>query len=598
MRLTNLWKPVLLLASLVGLTYAAVPASEVKLESYTYSNNVLSGKIYVKNIAYAKTVTVIYSDNSDSWSYSTEAAYTEPISGTNYEYWQFSTTVGSSGIHQFYIKYVVNGVSYYDNNGGQGKNYVVATSTSSPSSTSTGPDPTTPTGPVIVPTGTVAVPGGNSTISTWAKTQKATSFKMVLSNINPAGTVKGFIAASLSTSGPDYFYSWTRDSALVANMVSFMYSTEYAGDATVLGLLKDYVTFQVNEQSASTVCNCLGEPKFNKDGSSYTGSWGRPQNDGPAERASTLIAFAKTYAAQTSDSTYVSGTLKTAIFKDLDYIVTVWSNNCYDLWEEVNGLHFYTLMVMRHGLVKGAEFATANGDSTRATTYTNTANTIRAKIDTFWSSSKNYVSVTQNQSGGANKPSGLDVSVLIAANAAGLGDGFYTSGSDKILASAVAIENSFASIYSVNSNLPSWLGNAIGRYPEDTYNGNGNSQGNPWFIGIATYAELYYRAIIEWTIGSGISVNSVNLPFFQKFDSSITSGTTYAPGSAGFTTLTSKIALAADAYLSTVKYHGSTNGSFSEQFDRTSGTMTGARDLTWSHAAVITAIEAKSGLLV
>ncbi|KAI9024411.1 glucoamylase A precursor [Phycomyces nitens] len=591
MRLTNLWKPVLFLVSLIGLTSAAVPASEVKLESYTYSNNVLAGKIYVKNIAYAKVVTVYYSDSSDQWSYNAAASYSEGISGTNYEYWTFSTTVGSSGIHQFYIKYVVNGVSYYDNNGGQGKNYVVASTTTTP------PSPTS-SAPVIVPTGVVKVPEGNSTISTWAGTQKTTSFKMVLSNINPAGAVKGFIAASMSTSGPDYFYAWTRDSAMVANMVSFMYGTDYAGDSTVLGLLKDYVTFQLNEQSASTVCNCLGEPKFNKDGSSYTGSWGRPQNDGPAERATTFINFAKTYTAQTSDSTYVSGTLKAAIFKDLDYIVSVWSNNCFDLWEEVNGLHFYTLMVMRHGLVKGAEFATSNGDSTRASTYTNTANTIRNKIDGFWSSSNGYIAVTQNQSGGANKPSGLDVSVLIAANVAGLGDGFYTSGSDKILATSVAIEKSFASLYSINSNLAPWLGTAIGRYPEDTYNGNGNSQGNPWFIGTATYAELYYRAIIEWTIGSGITVNSVNLPFFKKFDSSIASGTTYAPGSAGFTSLTSKIALAADAFLSTVKYHGSANGSFSEQYDRTSGSMTGARDLTWSHAAVITAIEAKAGLLV
>ena len=48
-----------------------------------------------------------------------------------------------------------------------------------------------------------------------------------------------------------------------------------------------------------------------------------------------------------------------------------------------------------------------------------------------------------------------------------------------MLATAVAIENSFANLYTINKNKPSWLGTAIGRYPEDTYNGNGNSQGNP-----------------------------------------------------------------------------------------------------------------------
>jgi glucoamylase len=87
-------------------------------------------------------------------------------------------------------------------------------------------------------------------------------------------------------------------------------------------------------------------------------------------------------------------------------------------------------MVMRKGLVNGANFAARNGDSTRANTYTNTANNIKSKIDTFWSSSNNYVTVTQSKTAGVDK-AGYDIANLIAANVGSTQDGFYTPGSEK-----------------------------------------------------------------------------------------------------------------------------------------------------------------------
>jgi glucoamylase len=251
-------------------------------------------------------------------------------------------------------------------------------------------------------------------------------------------------------------------------------------------------------------------------------------------------------------------------------------------------------MVMRKGLIRGANFATRNGDSTRASTYTTTANTIKTKIDTFWSSSNNYVTVSQSVTSGVSK-AGYDIATLIAANSGGVQDGFYTPGSDKILATAVAIESQFASLYSINTNAAAYLGTAIGRYPEDTYNGNGNSNGNAWFLATNAYAELYYRAINEWTLAGKVTVTSINLSFFKKFDSAAAVGTVYTVGTTAFGTMTQNVALAADKFFSTVKYHALTNGSMPEQYDRTSGVPTGARDLTWSHAALISAALAKSG---
>lgn len=40
----------------------------------------------------------------------------------------------------------------------------------------------------------------------------------------------------------------------------------------------------------------LGEPKYYVNGQVYTGPWGRPQRDGPALRATTLMKFARIYS--------------------------------------------------------------------------------------------------------------------------------------------------------------------------------------------------------------------------------------------------------------------------------------------------------------
>jgi glucoamylase len=150
-------------------------------------------------------------------------------------------------------------------------------------------------------------------------------------------------------------------------------------------------------------------------------------------------------------------------------------------------------------------------------------------------------------------------------------------------------------LYTINSGLASYLGTAIGRYPEDTYNGNGNSQGNPWFICTNAFAELYYRAINEWTKAGSVTVDSTSVSFFQKFDSTAVSGTKYTVGTTAFTNLVQSVATGADKFFSTVQFHASTNGSMSEQYNRDTGSMTGARDLTWSHASLISASKAKAG---
>ncbi|KAI8086021.1 glucoamylase [Halteromyces radiatus] len=430
--------------------------------------------------------------------------------------------------------------------------------------------------------GVASFPSGNATISSWAPNQSNISLKNMFTSINPPNTARGFLAASLSTSSPNYYYSWTRDSALSYRVL--VNQLRSGANSTIDGYLQDYVAFSQNSQSVNTVCNCLGEPKFNPDGSSFSGPWGRPQNDGPAERASTLIL----YAGSSSNTD-----LKTIIYKDLDYVTTVWDNQNFDLWEEVNGRHFFTYMVMRRGLLDGVDYATKNGDTDKASSYKAVVANIESRINSFWQS--DHITVTIDQASGVSKPSGLDASVLIASNVGSRADGFFTPGSDKVLATAVKIEAAFANLYNINKNKADYLGTAIGRYPEDVYNGTGTSTGNPWFICTNAFAELYYRAIKEWTDAGSVKVTDISQPFFAKFDSSATSGTTYTAGSSEFTSLVNNIANAADQFLSTVHYHQHANGSLSEQYNRDTGYSQGAYDLTWSGASMVTALNAKAG---
>ncbi|ORX44578.1 glucoamylase [Hesseltinella vesiculosa] len=418
-------------------------------------------------------------------------------------------------------------------------------------------------------------PSGNATITSWGSSQHTISLNEMKNNINPPGSAPGFLAASLCTASPNYYFDWTRDSALSFRvLVNELQNGK--SDSTIQSDLASYIQFVKSSQTAN-----LGEPKFNADGSVFTGPWGRPQNDGPAERASTLILYDKLNGNSNS---------KSYVYNDLNYVVSNWQSSCFDLWEENQGQHFFSLMMMRRALLDGVTYATNNGDSSEASNYKSVVSNIESLINTFWTG--NYVIVTLGTSAKSN---GLDAAVLLGANIGGLGDGFYTPGSDKILATSVVLENAMKSEYPLNSNLPNWLATAIGRYPGDVYDGVGTSAGNPWFICTNAFAELYYRAIKEWNDAGSVTVTDISKTFFAQFDSKAASGTVYTAGTDAYNSLVNNIANRADEFLSTVRYHQNSNGSISEEFNRENGYMQGAYDLTWSHASTITAILAKSG---
>ncbi|KAF3318176.1 hypothetical protein TWF173_008911 [Orbilia oligospora] len=113
-------------------------AVQVSLNSYAYSNNILSGSINIQNIAYQKVVSVYWAQGNNWQGTPMKAVYSSgPVNG--YETWVFSGT--AVGATQLYIKYDVSGTSYY-----YPGNYVNVQVTSSTTTTTTTTSRTTTVG--------------------------------------------------------------------------------------------------------------------------------------------------------------------------------------------------------------------------------------------------------------------------------------------------------------------------------------------------------------------------------------------------------------------------------------------------------------------
>ena len=91
-----------------------VTSSQCPPASGCYRDQYLRGIVEVKNIAYAKTVSIHYTEGNNVWK-DFAASYVGP-STPGKELWSFNITTGKAP--QFAIAYTVNGSTYWDNNGG------------------------------------------------------------------------------------------------------------------------------------------------------------------------------------------------------------------------------------------------------------------------------------------------------------------------------------------------------------------------------------------------------------------------------------------------------------------------------------------------
>lgn len=402
------------------------------------------------------------------------------------------------------------------------------------------------------------------------------SLKNLFQNLNHSQIKKGGVIASPSQVAPNYFFHWTRDAGLTHQALFKVYAQ--TKDPSLKKKIKqkafEWIDFETEAQkNAEKAVAYLGEPRFHLENARVnTDPWGRPQNDGPAARAITLSLWALSLLDE-QDRSFVEEKIyraelpaKSLLKKDLEYISHHWKEPCFDLWEEVKGLHFFTLAFQRRALLLGSKVATKMNDPQAADWYRNQAQEIKKVLISFISPLNNFVGATLAQTEGWNhKKSNLDIAVIIASNHAFFDSSFHEEDEilkyyeKEFLGTLEILEQKFIELYPLNKEKPE-LAPALGRYPEDVYDGNGFSGGNPWFISTHAAAEFY----CEYSK----NLKKTNAPLSKREEF-------HAKGL---------------KYLERSPRHiNQENGEMSEQFSRFNGYLIGASHLTWSYASFISA---------
>lgn len=214
------------------------------------------------------------------------------------------------------------------------------------------------------------------------------------------------------------FYTWTRDSALTFKCIVDTFISNY--NTSLQTEIENYITAQAKLQTVSNPSGDLSsgglaEPKFNADGTAFTGSWGRPQRDGPALRATALINYSK-WLINNGYTTTASSLIWPIIQNDLSYVAQYWcvrdliayflilslfdvrNSTGFDLWEEVSGSSFFTINAQHRALIEGSALALQLGKS--CTYCDSQAPQILCFLQSFWSSSQGYIVANINQNNG------------------------------------------------------------------------------------------------------------------------------------------------------------------------------------------------------
>ena len=407
-----------------------------------------------------------------------------------------------------------------------------------------------------------------------------------------------------------------RDAAITTSSLASIYASNPSSSLSspILNIMSAYTSLSYNIQHTTNPSGSfgdlsgLGEPKFNVDGTPFTGAWGRPQRDGPALRALTLMKYLNAYNNthpslwSPTDSRGQYKNLYTAsmppdsvIKADLEYVSHNWQSPGFDLWEEVNGMHFFTAMVQLRALREGTVVANLFGDPGAAGYYRQQADALSSFIGGFWDNNKGHLIETMN-----SPRSGLDCGILLGA-LHGTGtdytadEGVYPPWSDEVLVTLLAFVTDQRTRFPVNSGAASsndpLAGVGVGRYPEDVYNGDGSSVGNPWFLCTASVSGVLYRTASHAEQRASFAVTSRTLPFWQAVLPNTFSGPRpVASTDPAFHPALQRLKNVGDGFLAVIRAHATAQGDLSEEFDGVTGYERGAANLTWSYGAFVDAV--------
>jgi glucoamylase len=128
----------------------------------------------------------------------------------------------------------------------------------------------------------------------------------------------------------------------------------------------------------------------------------------------------------------------------------------------------------------------------------------------------------------------------------------------------------------------------LGRYPGDVYDGDVSDPSagdHPRALCTCNFAELYYILAKQIQKAKAVPFDRFSITFFSQIG--VTPATPVAD-------VVSKLLDAGDAMLAAVIYH-SDHLELSEQFDGITGYEKSVRNLSWSYAAFLSAVRARTG---
>ncbi len=432
------------------------------------------------------------------------------------------------------------------------------------------------------------------TLCAWVDRQYAHAARQMARSISPVGIVKsrpGFdqvirpapgavVASPVPASydpDPDYFFHWYRDSAIVIDALRLLHSDglmdgaaprlfgEFVLFSAALASLDgrrlaadsgawrsrvalDFTQFLRPDAELQRVHGdaVAAETRVNPDGTLDISNWGRPQNDGPALRAITLLRWMRSVPLDVELLTACEGLLR----QDLRFACAHWREPCYDIWEEERGLHYFTLRVSAQALDDGADWLRERGEGARAGELRAESRAIRERLDDYWLSDRGYYRSRVLESGERSAKE-LDIAVILAALHARDDEATHSVRDPRIHATLGVLDSVFEADYPINHGRPAARGPALGRYRADRY-----YSGGAYYFSTLAAAELCYRA---------------------------------AKSDGGRDALLAR----GDRYLETVRAFTPESGDMSEQFDQRTGEQTSAKHLAWSYAAFISCAAAR-----
>ncbi|RJE18470.1 glucan 1,4-alpha-glucosidase [Aspergillus sclerotialis] len=434
----------------------------------------------------------------------------------------------------------------------------------------------------------------SASLDSWLATESRYALDGILNNIGAnggkaQGASSGIVVASPSKNNPDYFYTWTRDAALTAKCLIDTFIM--TGDEGLQLEMQNYITSQARLQTVSNPSGDLsngeglGEPKFNVDMTAFTGSWGRPQRDGPALRATAMITYAN-WLIENGQTEKADSIIWPIIQNDLAYVAQYWNSTTFDLWEEVEGSSFFTTVAQYRSLIEGSALADKLGHSCPACD--SQAPQILCMLQSYWTGSFILANFGSDRSG-------KDANCILGSihsfdPSADCNDATFQPCSARALANHKVVTDSFRSIYDVNKGISQGQAVAVGRYPEDVYQG-----GNPWYLCTMAAAELLYDALYQWERIGSLSISDISLGFFRDIYSASAVGE-YESSSSVYKDVTAAVRAYADGFMSVAQKYTPSNGALAEQFSRSTGSPVSASDLTWSYAALLTSSQRRSKL--